>query len=351
MESTQKDTIEQVPAVQTSTTLPSRSEIHGTRPRPRITLPRIIRDIAIILPLFVLLMWMVFYPSTQSAQPQQAAQSQPQSARIESAFDNLEVSGRVGATPVVTLKKPVSLVGVKERVYEEGKGRIIAEGQPVLLAITAFDGNSGELLNPSGRSKLQVGYALEEHFEPELLHAVIGRAEGTRIVMIRKIKDDALAPNATSPFEIDIVDILPSIATGVVQANNNGSPLQVDVGEAGPRVSHTGKAPANLTTQLLLKGEGAQVHSGDKIVAQYIMSRWSDGVVRQSSWDRGTPELIDLSTAMPGLVQGLIDQRVGSRVALTIPPDQATGEDTMVVVVDILGAAPGTEQANQSQSR
>lgn len=331
--------------------LPSRA-----RNRKRVTLRRIIRDTLLTVPVLALLLWLLFLPGSQSEEtlPQSSAQSAAQSAGIETAFDYLEVSGRVGATPVINLTKPISLAGAKERVYEEGKGRVIEDGQPVLLAITAFDGNSGELLNPSGRAKLQVGFATPENFERELLKAVVGHTEGSRVVVVRRLRDDKLAPGATSPFEIDVVDILPSIATGTPQDGVNGKPLTVELGEIGPRMTHQGEPPTNLATQLLLKGDGPQVEKGDKIVAQYIMSRWSDGVVRQSTWDRGVPELIDLSTAMPGLVQALTDQRVGSRIAITIPPDLATGEDTMTVVVDILGASAGVREtpknANSSQS-
>ena len=48
---------------------------------------------------------------------------------------------------------------------------------------------------------------------------------------------------------------------------------------------------------------------------------------------------------MPGIRDALVDQRVGSRLAVTIPAEMATGADTLFVVIDILGAMPasGTE--------
>ena len=40
-------------------------------------------------------------------------------------------------------------------------------------------------------------------------------------------------------------------------------------------------------------------------------------------------------------VEALVDQRVGSRLVVTIPPELATGDDTLVAVVDVLGTSPG----------
>lgn len=48
------------------------------------------------------------------------------------------------------------------------------------------------------------------------------------------------------------------------------------------------------------------------------------------------PQVIDLAGAMTGLREQLSDQRVGSRVVIVLPPELAQGDDTLVVVVDIL---------------
>lgn len=303
---------------------------------------------AIVLTVVVLsaLLTLLFYYSAEE-EPANFSQS----ARIQTAFDVLNVSGRVGATPVVELEQPITVAGTKERVYVEGTGRTITDESPVLIAVTAFDGNTGQVLNPSGQPRLQVGYANSTTFHPELLKAVVGHNEGSRVVVIRHLAPDALAEDATCEFEIDVVDILPSVVMGVEQPGANGQPLHVEIAEAGPRISHGEELPAGLKTQVIIKGEGAQVRATDSIVAQFILANWSDGIVKESTWDRGLPQLIDLPTAMPGLVEALADQRVGSRIAVTIPPDKATGEDTMVAVIDILGSTSATlVSADSAQS-
>lgn len=276
--------------------------------------------------------------------------SSPSGQETASVFDLIRVSGRVGATPVLNLSGPVDIKGTKRRAYENGKGRVISDNAPILVAITAFDGQSGAVLNPSGRARLLVGYADVKTLGEDLLASVRGHSEGSRIVVVRSLNPNATAPGASSAVEIDVVDILPAIATGVVQEGANGEPLHVEMGDEGPVISHGPNVPSGLTTQLLLKGEGAQVNEDDNVVAQYIVMGWSDGIQRQSTWSTGVPELINLKDAMPGISQALIDQRVGSRIAVTVPPDLATGDDTLAVVIDILGTEPAFDRGNESQS-
>lgn len=291
---------------------------------------------------------------TQSSLVQQSAAAQSGSLQsgeqVASVFDLIKVSGRVGATPVLDLSAPLEIKGSKRHVYENGDGRVIADNAPVLVAITAFDGQSGAVLNPSGRARLLVGHADAATLGEDLLSSVRGHSEGSRIVVVRSLNPNGIAPGATSAVEIDVVDILPAIATGTIQQGANGNPLQVEMGDEGPAITHGPTVPSGLTTQLLLKGEGAQVNEEDNVVAQYIVMGWTDGIQRQSTWSTGVPELINLKDAMPGISQALIDQRVGSRIAVTVPPDLATGDDTLAVVIDILGTEPASDTANAPQS-
>lgn len=67
-------------------------------------------------------------------------------------FDRVSVSGRVGATPTIEIKAPLEIDGFKARVLEEGSGREITEGSPVLVSVSAFDGTSGRMLwSPAAR--------------------------------------------------------------------------------------------------------------------------------------------------------------------------------------------------------
>ncbi|MCI1641987.1 MAG: peptidylprolyl isomerase [Actinomyces sp.] len=270
-----------------------------------------------------------------------AGQSSAQSGGL---LDRVEVSGRQGATPVVTVVGSLDVVDAKVREVVTGSGREITPGSPVVLAITAFDGSDGAILSPGGVPRIQAGRADEEELGAELSDRVVGRTEGSRLLFVRRVESSQSDPGGGG-IEIDVVDILSSVATGVEEAGeqSEGSrPLTVTLGDDGPIISHGTTPPTGLTTQVLLRGDGAQVGDDDAVVAQFIVTGWSDGAVRSSTWSTGVPQLIDLSTAMPGLRDALVDQRVGSRIAVTIPPDQAAGDDTLCAVVDILGTEPRT---------
>ena len=167
---------------------------------------------------------------------------------------------------------------------------------------------------------------------------VTGKREGSRILALRTITTGDGSPNT---MEIDVVDILPSIASGR-SVDATVGPMSVEMSPEGPLISHIATLPGGVTTQTLIKGDGVQVHEGDRVVAQFTVVGWTDGVVRVSTWETGVPAVVNLNTAMKGLSNALVDQKVGSRLAITIPPDLAAGDDTLCVVIDILGTEPGT---------
>lgn len=122
-----------------------------------------------------------------------------------------------------------------------------------------------------------------------------------------------------------------------------------DIGDK-PELTFPGEDPAaGLQRRVLSEGDGAEVQSGDLIVVDYLGQVW-DGDAFDNSWDRGTPAAfqIGVGNVIQGWDAGLIGQRTGSRVLLTIPPDLGYqeagnpdagigGTDTIVFVVDILG--------------
>ena len=282
------------------------------------------------------LAWWAFHPrpaADEASVPEAATQS-PTLAL----FDRVTVSGRVGATPTIEIKAPLEIDGFKARVLEEGSGREITEGSPVLVSVTAFDGASGRMLSESGRPQMSLGIVGSGQIDGDLSRLVIGKREGTRLLAFRSI---TMGDGSKDTIEVDVVDILPSIATGT-SVDASVGPMSVEMSPDGPIISHIDTLPGGVTTQTLIKGDGVQVHEGDRVVAQFTVLGWTDGTVRVSTWETGVPEVINLGTAMKGLATALVDQKVGSRLAITIPPDLAAGDDTLCVVIDILGTEPGT---------
>ena len=186
---------------------------------------------------------------------------------------------------------------------------------------------------------MSLGIVGSDQINEDLARLVVGKREGSRILAFRSITSSS---GASETVEVEVVDVLASIATGTAVDASVG-PMSVEMSPEGPLISHVASLPGGVTTQTLIKGEGVQVHEGDRVVAQFTVVGWTDGVVRVSTWETGVPEVVNLNTAMRGLVSALVDQKVGSRLAITIPPDLAAGDDTLCVVIDILGTEPGGE--------
>ncbi len=308
---------------------PSRHRAHHARPR-RGRISILFFAILALMALVLAILWGVwrFLPSQDGADTDLWDLNGP--------FDRILVSGRVGATPVVDFSGPVKTSAVKVREVIAGDGRQITQGSPVLLAISVFDATTGENLAESARPDLFVGKATPEELGTDLASVVIGRKEGARLLAIHPVAQE-LGQTAS---ELVVIDILWSSAKGIHDPVNDIGVVSVAMRPTGPLVSHDEKAPDGLTVQSLIEGDGPQVGVDDSVVAQYQVVGWTDGVVRSSTWWTGMPEVIALPEAMKGLVQGVTDRRVGSRLALTIPADFASGDDTLIVVIDILGTEP-----------
>ena len=72
---------------------------------------------------------------------------------------------------------------------------------------------------------------------------------------------------------------------------------------------------------------------------------WSTGESFDSSWANGAPLSIEGNTYVPGFVEAISGQKVGSQVLVVIPPALGYGEEgndhelagkTLVFVIDIL---------------
>ncbi len=108
-------------------------------------------------------------------------------------------------------------------------------------------------------------------------------------------------------------------------------------------------APEGLQTQVLDEGTGQVVEAGDTIVCHYLGQSWG-GDVFDNSYDRGQPLSFQIGVGMVirGWDDGLVGQKVGSRVLLSIPSELGYGDrgvpqagikggDTLVFVTEILG--------------
>lgn len=106
-------------------------------------------------------------------------------------------------------------------------------------------------------------------------------------------------------------------------------------------------APAGLLTQDLVVGSGPAATLADTVAVRYTGTRYTDGGVFDSSWQRGDrPAVFPLNRVVPGFAQGIAGMQPGGRRVIVIPPDLGYGDaspspdippgSTLVFVVDLV---------------
>ena len=110
-----------------------------------------------------------------------------------------------------------------------------------------------------------------------------------------------------------------------------------------------GAPPADLVTEDLVLGTGAEATAGKTVDVHYVGVGWSTKKQFDASWDRGGTFSFPLGQGrvIKGWDQGVAGMKVGGRRRLTIPAklgygDRGVGADiksgeTFVFVVDLFG--------------
>lgn len=103
--------------------------------------------------------------------------------------------------------------------------------------------------------------------------------------------------------------------------------------------------PTELLSKDLVAGDGPVAEAGSTLVTDYQLVTWSDGLVLDSSFDRGQPfplENLGNAPVIDGWNEGLVGIKQGTRRLLVVPPDKGYGQggngiqpdETLVFVVD-----------------
>ena len=148
-----------------------------------------------------------------------------------------------------------------------------------------------------------------------------------------------------------------SAASGARTSTKVGVTVIGDAGKKPTLEIPSGAAPTTTSSEVLSEGVGATVASGDVLVVNYLGQTWApkDGQpnVFDNSFDRGQPAgfAIGVGQVVKGWDSTLVGQKVGSRVLLSITPEDgygteasdqnALGGQTLVFVVDILDTIKG----------
>ncbi|SRR5216683_2009972 len=279
---------------------------------------------------------------------------------------SVAATGTFGKSPSVTI--PAQKAGSALTV------KTLITGSGVALAKTdAFVGNYAAYIWSGSTHKLAQSTwtngspaVFSGQLLPGLETGLRGKKMGSRVLVVIPPKDAygsqgntqaGIKPTDTLVFVVDLIKNFAAKASASgQQVSGGGSGLPTVGAQLGsvPSVSIPSTSPpGTLAAKTLIKGSGPAIVKGQTVVTQYVGLIWKSKKTFDSSWQRSAPFGFTIgkspSQVIPGWDKGLLGQTVGSRVLLVIPPadgygstgnSQAgiTGKDTLVFVVDVLGA-------------
>jgi FKBP-type peptidyl-prolyl cis-trans isomerase len=249
---------------------------------------------------------------------------------------------------------------LKVETISEGKGATLKKGDPVQVNYLGqswdsdkpFD-NSFDRKQPfdltlgaggviqgwdKGLVGQKVGSRIEMSIPPELGYGAQGQGD--------------IKPNATLVFVIDILKSTPvplsAKGTEVAQDNIDLPKVGTNTDGKAPSVTFPKSvaAPKKLVSNYVLEGTGPVLTAKDSVVVKYEAYLWDGAKKFDSTYQAGKTQTFPLAqVTLKGLKDGIVGKKVGSRVLLVIPPDQAFGDkeqqgipknSTLVFAVDLL---------------
>ncbi|MFC4536308.1 FKBP-type peptidyl-prolyl cis-trans isomerase [Sphaerisporangium dianthi] len=288
-------------------------------------------------------------------------------AKTGTSTSGVKVAGAFGKKPQVTFPKGTPPATSSSQTISAGQGAQVKDGDSVVANLTAYswDGKT----NAASGSTYDDGAPQLIKVDPKL-PAVVYKAfqdskPGGRFLAV--VAKDSLTPDQaeqaksqganTSIASVYVVDVMgvPTAKAAQGTATDpgvSGVKLENPGGDQAPKLTtKTGEAaPKGLVTKTVIKGSGPAVKSGQTILVHYTGKIWGTDKEFDSSWGRGEPVMfpIGVGKVIKGWDQSLVGLPIGSRVLVTIPPDlgygkagsgdKIKGTDTLVFVVDVLGA-------------
>ena len=277
-------------------------------------------------------------------------------------LDGIKVKG--DKDPKVTFKAPFTIDETRTKVITEGKGSALSNTATAVVHYKGVNGRTGKEFDESFSHGEPVSFPLDQ-VVPGFSKGLAGQKVGSRVLIAMPGSDgyDSSGGNPqagievgdTLVFVVDIVDGTRDGASGKAAPAPEGLPKVSGPGTEQPTVEMPAtEPPAKLKKATLIKGDGKKVSGTDTITANFAMYTWGNGEPVESTYPPKAPATGPLNNLIAGWQEGLVGQRVGSRVLLVVPPDKAYPDgnkvpkldsgETLVYVVDILWAEETPQQ-------
>ncbi|WP_017569651.1 FKBP-type peptidyl-prolyl cis-trans isomerase [Nocardiopsis halotolerans] len=286
------------------------------------------------------------------------------------------VSGEVGEEPEITFPDDQPPTEQVTGIVSEGSGEnALVRSDDLLIAnVVQYQWTGpGEGEQVEGQSSYETGapdIIRMAQMPEEITNVLVNNPVGSRAVFVfpplteqERQQAEMSGQPAQEGASVLVIDLMDRFNKGSVvsgeQATNGGDglPTVTQEGHSEPTIEIPDtEPPEDLETVPLIEGDGAEVEEGQQVIVQYTGVRWEadengDHPVFDSTWSRGGDPFdttIGAGSVIEGWDEGIVGQRVGSRLMLVVPGDMAYGETeeeamgapagTLVFVIDILGA-------------
>lgn len=266
--------------------------------------------------------------------------------------DLVEVGGDFGERPRVDFPTPVTPETTQCTEVIEGDGERLVEGQQALVGLAVYNGATGEDIQVIGFDDEEpVPVLLGANTLPGLSKGLSCASEGSRVVVVVP-PADAFGEEGNASLGIGAEDSLVVVfdvheaflarANGTPQVTRDGFPAVVTAPDGRPGITVPDEDPFETTeVEVLKRGHGEEVESGDQVLVHYTGVGWEDGTVLDSTWQQRGPTAIVVgedaaAQGSPAFAESLEGLTVGSQVGIAVPADEA-GNPAAFYVVDILG--------------
>ena len=279
-------------------------------------------------------------------------------------MDGISATGGVGDSPTLTVPWPWAIDQTRTSIIVQGDGPTVSDTGYVLVNYYGEDARTGNVFDESYSQGAPVAFPLTG-VVPGFQKGLAGQKVGTRLIIAMPGPDgyDAQGGNSdaginvgdTLVFVVDILRTQYSDPTGdPVTVTDTTLPTVSGDTDAPVITIPTGQTPpTSLVVQPLITGPDPSVvvESGDSILVNYTEYVWSTGKMVRQTYGF-SPLTGALSATIPGWQQALLNQPMGSRLLLVVPPSLAYPQgfsdqgipagSTMVYVVDILFTSSST---------
>lgn len=290
--------------------------------------------------------------------------SQPTAKVQTGTAASVTVTGPTSAKPTINFKAPLHFATTMSKTVDKGPGSgpAVTKTSTVTVDYVGINASDGAEFDSSWKRGSPATFSLGSVI-PGFTTGLLGAHAGDR-VLIDVASKDGYDPTGNGTtirkgdsliFVVDVRKVTQplAIATGksvkapptvpVLTYNAQHQPVKFT---ATPQ---TVKVPTRLEVYTVVQGTGPKVQKGQTITVEYVGQLYPDGKVFDESWSKQPASFpIGVGRVIAGWDQGLVGQRVGSRVILVIPSALAYGPQgrkplippgaNLIFAIDILQA-------------